>query len=119
MGQIQLESNQKILGNYTFSKQESDFSIFKNNVYGTVSPPVWIPSGWEGRMSRGEHCCHTRVRNEEGMVLMGPKCSSGTSWLISAGNSRFVAEWHFYLLFLPELGLNVPDSFSCLGSDVY
>lgn len=51
MGQVQLEWNQNIMGNYTFSKQENDFSIFKNNVYGTVSPPVCIPSGFEGTES--------------------------------------------------------------------
>lgn len=94
------------MGNYTVSKQENDFSIFKNRVYGTVSPPDFIPSDCEGQMSRGKHCCHTRVRNEKvplvRMVLMGPECSSGRLWLISARNSRFVAEWQ-------ENSANIPE----------
>lgn len=56
--------------------------------------------------SRGQHCCHTRVRNENvllvGTVLMGPECSSGRLWLSSAGNSRFVAEWQ-------ENSANIPE----------
>lgn len=69
------------MGNYTVSKQENDFSIFKNKVCGTVSPPDCTPSACEGQMSRGKHCCHTRVRNEKvplvGMVLMGPEVPQG------------------------------------------